>query len=161
MRSRWLLVPALALGAIAPSPALAGETALSADPLTQLERIETEVKAVRQAGDAGRLAELREELRQLPVPASAVVRASRIWAMTRAGGDAGAAGSRARRQEGDDPPDDPTGSGGGKSAGSAWTVELFLDDPPDDQTGSGGGKTAGAAWGLEVALDQVSEPARP
>jgi hypothetical protein len=161
MRSRWLLVPALVFGVAAPSPALAGETVLSADPLTQLERIETEVKAVRQAGDTGRLAKLREELRQLPVPASAVVRASRIWAMTRGGGDAGAAGSRARLQAGDDPPDDGSVGPGGKTAASAWTVELSLDDPPDDPTGSGGGKTAGTAWDVEVALDQVSEPARP
>jgi hypothetical protein len=47
-----------------------------------------------------------------------------------------------------DPPDDPTGSGGGKSAGSASGREVSFD-PPDDPTGSGGGKSPGSASGRE------------
>lgn len=39
-----------------------------------------------------------------------------------------------------DPPDDGTGTGGGKTPLSASAGEVSFD-PPDDGTGTGGGKT--------------------
>lgn len=47
-----------------------------------------------------------------------------------------------------DPPDDGSGTGGGKTPGSASAGEVSFD-PPDDGSGTGGGKTPGSASGSE------------
>lgn len=146
MRRRSFVVPILALAALAPWPVWAGEAVPLADPLAQLAQIETEVKAVRQAGDTSRLAELREELRQLPVPDAAAVRASQVWAMTRVGGDSGGLST-------DDPPETGSGGSGGKTATSAWDVEVLLEEPV--QRDEGGGKWPIGAWGVEISLEAV------
>jgi hypothetical protein len=47
-----------------------------------------------------------------------------------------------------DPPDDQTGSSGGKLPTSASAREVSFD-PPDDETGGSGGKLPGSASGRE------------